>query len=210
MMMMHDATCAASLESCLTNESCQRILNLLRGYLDSLRHERGNLASFWLMYVDVVETLLGLIRADREGDWNLHLASTRKMIPWCFAMEKTNYARYVPVCFALLCFGAAATPGITKDLQSACDKGEEVFKTYMEKLEAGSGFHDPIKKLNLQMFSSLQKSAVIKAGANREVVLKADNRVFGQMLLITQNRKLDIKEVRVSSRTKIMGITKCR
>ena len=54
----------------------------------------------------------------------------------------------------------------------------------MEKLESGSGFYDPIKKLKLQTFSVWQKRTVFKAGTNRELVLKADNRVFGQMLLI--------------------------
>ncbi|KAG1651588.1 hypothetical protein GQR58_026913 [Nymphon striatum] len=40
------------------------------------------------------------IRADREGDWYLHLASIKSMIPWCFAMVKTNYSRYLPVYYA--------------------------------------------------------------------------------------------------------------
>ena len=59
----------------------------------------------------------------------------------------------------------------------------------------GSGFYDPIKKLKLQTFSVLRKRTVCKAGTNRELVLKADNQVFGQMLLIAQKRKLDMKDV---------------
>ena len=39
--------------------------------------------------------LLGLIRASRDADWILHLASIRTMIPWCFAYDKVNYARYL-------------------------------------------------------------------------------------------------------------------
>ena len=57
------------------------------------------LAVFWMNYIDIVEILLGLIRADREGNWSLHLAHIQKMIPWCFAMDKTNYSRYLPVYF---------------------------------------------------------------------------------------------------------------
>ena len=62
------------------------------------------------------------------------------------------------------------------------------------KLEKGTGFYDPIKKLKLKTFSSLKKGTVIK-GTEKEIVLKADNRVFGHMLLIAQNRKLDMKQV---------------
>ena len=46
------------------------------------------------------EILLGIIRASREGNWPLHLISVRKMIPWSFAYDRTNYARYLPVYFA--------------------------------------------------------------------------------------------------------------
>ena len=52
-----------------------------------------------MIYLDLVEILLGLIRTDREGNWTLHLACIRKMIPWCSATDKTNYVRYLPVCF---------------------------------------------------------------------------------------------------------------
>ena len=67
--------------------------------------------------------------------------------------------------------------------------------TFIGKLETDNGFHDPIKKLNLQTFSSMKKSTVVKIGTDKEVVLKADNRLYGQMLLIAQNRKLDMRDV---------------
>ena len=99
-MVMHNDTSAATLESCINDESCQRISHLFRGYLDNLRHDSGHLAKFWMMYIYMVEILLGLIRADRIGDWYLHLAKVKAMIPWCFAMDKTNYYRYLSVYYA--------------------------------------------------------------------------------------------------------------
>ena len=39
--------------------------------------------------------VLGLLRASREGNWDLHLTAIRMMIPWCFAYDKVNYARYL-------------------------------------------------------------------------------------------------------------------
>ncbi|KAG1713911.1 Lactosylceramide 1,3-N-acetyl-beta-D-glucosaminyltransferase [Nymphon striatum] len=91
--------------------------------------------------------------------------------------------------------GAAATSAITSDLLKARSKGEEAFKIHKERLESGSGFFDPIKKQNLQTFTVLQKNIVVNAGTNREMILKADNRVFGNMLLIAKSRKLDMKDV---------------
>ena len=41
----------------------------------------------------------------------------------------------------------------------------------------------------------MKKSTVVKIGTNKEVVLKADNRLYGQMLLIAQNWKLDMRDV---------------
>jgi len=38
--------------------------------------------------------------ASCERDWNLHLASVRAMIPWCFAYDRLNYARYLPYYYA--------------------------------------------------------------------------------------------------------------
>ena len=38
----------------------------------------------------------------REGNWQLHLFAIRKMIPWCFAYDRLNYARYKPTYYAQL------------------------------------------------------------------------------------------------------------
>jgi len=44
-----------------------------------------------MSYLDMVEILLEMIRASREGNWPLHLHAIR-MIPWCAAYDKVNYA----------------------------------------------------------------------------------------------------------------------
>ena len=53
--------------------------------------------AFWNSYLELVEILLLFIRATREGNWSLHLSSVRDMIPWYFAYDRVNYARYMPV-----------------------------------------------------------------------------------------------------------------
>ena len=34
------------------------------------------------------------VRAEREGDWPLHLAAVQQMLPYFFASGHVNYARY--------------------------------------------------------------------------------------------------------------------
>ena len=54
-----------------------------------------------MSYIDLVENVvLGLLRSSREGNWNLHLNAIRSMIPWCFAYDKVNYARYLTAYYA--------------------------------------------------------------------------------------------------------------
>ncbi len=60
----------------------------------------GSLSAFWISYVDMVETILGFIRAAREGNWLLHLSCVLKLIMWSFANDKLNYAWYLPIYYA--------------------------------------------------------------------------------------------------------------
>lgn len=90
----------ASLKQVLQNRSCAHIIYLFEVYLEFLRVGNGSLSTFWLSYLDIVEILLGLLRASREGHWMLHLASICAMIPWCFAYDRLNYACYLPYYYA--------------------------------------------------------------------------------------------------------------
>jgi hypothetical protein len=53
-----------------------------------------------MSYIDMVETLLGLIRSSREGNWLMHMAFIRSMIPWSLVYDKRNYAKYLTVYYA--------------------------------------------------------------------------------------------------------------
>lgn len=120
---LHDNICAKELDAVLKNESCQRTLFLFDEYLNTLKENRGELASFWMTYISMVEILLGLLRADREGDWLLHISSIRDMIPWCFAMDRTNYARYLPVYYAQMTHLEVQCPDL---YQHFCEGGFSV------------------------------------------------------------------------------------
>ena len=99
-----------SLKQIHENCSCTCIMELFGVYIKLLRGGNGNLSTFWLSYMDMTDILLGLIRASREGDWMLHLASVRAMIPWCVAYDRLNYARFLPCyCAHILCLSLPHT-----------------------------------------------------------------------------------------------------
>ena len=56
--------------------------------------------SFWHEYLQMVDILLHFIRAERTGHWELHLSSLAAMIPYFFAYDRMNYARYATVYLA--------------------------------------------------------------------------------------------------------------
>jgi hypothetical protein len=306
--------------------------SLFQEYLNHLRHDNGALSSYWMSYVDMVgDLLLGLLRSSREGDWALHMSTIHAMIPWCFAYDKVNYARYLPVYYAdmsnmstqypdiynnfldgrfsvqlgsnnpfvkisvdqtteetvnkdtktsggvrkyslnpnavsrfyltaeyrsaylrqfrnmigmiksglhhadlqkprilkdeaavtsvvetldnwinpfaedaqdiiSLSTSIAATSDISNDLLKAQQFGEQSFQKFredrLEKETPTIRFHDPIKKHKLKTFSDLTKKTRRTTVNGKDVILKADRKLFGQMILIAQTRKeLSMKEV---------------
>lgn len=88
-------------------------------FLDHLRTSNGDLSAFWMSYVDMVEDIiLGLLRASREGNWELHLNAIRALIPWDFAYDRTNYARYLPVYYA--------------QMSALCETHPEVYEAFRD------------------------------------------------------------------------------
>ena len=97
----HDEVSQTSFTELMDDLYLTRILQLFQEYLDSLRNGHP-LAAFWVSYLNMAEIMLVLLRAAREGDWLLHLASIRAMIPWCIAYDKLNYARFLPCYYATM------------------------------------------------------------------------------------------------------------
>ena len=70
------------------------MLDLFKLYSEE---DNGPLRRFWRSYLEMVSLLLTFIRATREGNWPLHLECIREMLPWYFAYDHVNYARYLPL-----------------------------------------------------------------------------------------------------------------
>ena len=53
------------------------------------------LSAFWMSYIHIIDNVvLGLLLASHEENWSLHLNATECMLPWHFAYNKVDYARY--------------------------------------------------------------------------------------------------------------------
>ena len=56
------------------------------------------------------------IRATRQVDWDLHLSAFRSMIPWFFACDKVNYARYGSAYWLEMTSLEKTHPGLSADI----------------------------------------------------------------------------------------------
>ena len=61
---------------------------------------KSKMFAFWEQYGDMINTLLQFIKAERAGNWDLHLSAVATMVPHFFAMDRPNYARWLPVYLA--------------------------------------------------------------------------------------------------------------
>ncbi len=56
---------------------------------------KSNTSKVWIgVLIKPVFIMMSFIRAEREGDWPLHLAAFRQMMPYFFAAGHVHYARY--------------------------------------------------------------------------------------------------------------------
>ena len=102
----------AVFDTVLNSQSCSRILYLFNVYLTFLHDGgNGNIAAFWMTYLNMVDIMFGLIRAAREGDWSLYLSS--------FTYDKINYARYLTVYYAQMMHLEQNHPGVHANMTSS-------------------------------------------------------------------------------------------
>ena len=106
----------------------------------------------------------------------------------------TNHFGNDPSDLGSISTGTVASPGVSTDLLAAREKGEHAYKEFeQQRMQKGNCFHDPIKKIKLKTFTAMKiKQAT---GKTKENVIKADRRLFGNMVLIAQSRKLEMRAV---------------
>jgi len=60
-------------------------------------HNNSETFAFWDSFVEMVSILKDLVRADREGSWQLHLQSIQSALPVFAGCDWTNYFRWASV-----------------------------------------------------------------------------------------------------------------
>ena len=56
---------------------------------------KSRTAKMWVdVFIKPVLIMMVYVRAEREGDWPLHLQAVKLMMPYFFASKHINYARY--------------------------------------------------------------------------------------------------------------------
>ena len=125
----------------------------------SENQERSKLFAFWDEYCSMVTTLLQFLKAERTGNWKLHLSSTAAMLPQFFAMDRQNYARYLPVYLA--------------DMQKLELTHPEVYKEFAEGNHSISRSGQPFSQVSTDM--ALEQS------------INADSKSSGGVIGISQS-----------------------
>ena len=89
-----DTMNAARFEALKSESSFEQLFNSYLNLRIKLGSSNFSLQRFWLSYLEVRELLLSLIYSVRLGKWDLLLECIRSIIPFTFADDHINYARY--------------------------------------------------------------------------------------------------------------------
>ena len=125
---------------------------------ETCKSESGTFA-FWDEFIDMIEILLRFIRAEREAIWELHIESLSHMIPYFFAYDRINYARWASVYLA--------------DMKSLQNTAKPVYEEFM------NGNH-PVKRAP-GTFNQVWTDLTLEQSVNR------DSKVKGGIVGFTQN-----------------------
>jgi len=84
-----------SIDELQTQNSVQTAIATIQQSLDDASM-RSRTCKLWAQYLDIVNLIQMFIRAERSGDWNLHLVTIRKLIPFFHAASTTqNQLRFI-------------------------------------------------------------------------------------------------------------------
>ena len=79
------------LESACGNSVFQSVEERLQRYKNDLARSRT--ARLWLLYLEMISVLKQFIKAKNEGNWNLHLHSMSRMLPFFAASGHNLYTK---------------------------------------------------------------------------------------------------------------------
>lgn len=102
---------------------------------------KSHLFAFWNEYITMVLLLLQFLKAERTGDWSLHITATSEMTTFFFAMDRQNYAKWLPIYLA--------------DMAALSSKHPLVHKEFFDGNHSVSRSNDPCSKVSTDMALNL-------------------------------------------------------
>ena len=62
--------------------------------------EKSQMFLYWNMFIsNIAPVCRDLTRRFREANWELHMSAVSRTIPLCFAFDRVNYKRWLPLCY---------------------------------------------------------------------------------------------------------------
>ena len=92
--------CQDKFEGLMNSDKVIDYMNIVLDYVDKLSESEGNLAKFWLSFIEMAKILLNLLTATQSGNWHLFLGTIRDILPYTFTYDDINYSRYLTVMLA--------------------------------------------------------------------------------------------------------------
>ena len=90
-----DRASATSLTQQLESEHITKLQALQQEFTAAGRAQSATFA-YWDTFMQGVGILLRLLRAERDGLFELHLIAVCETMPWCRAADRGNYVKYLP------------------------------------------------------------------------------------------------------------------
>lgn len=143
---------------------------------------------FAQQYLNMIELLLQFQRAEREGNWNLHLSTCARMIPYMFACDHVNYSRWL-------------TEYVTNMLQLP-QLAPDIYNYFMQGHHSLSRTGNPFSKVSSDML--LEQSINCDAKSKGGIIGFSLNAAANSRWFLTRHMKAEIS----SNLKKMAGINK--
>ena len=183
-----------------SQESLEKFLNNTEQFNEDMKEyenekKENSTFTFWKQYMEMVQILHLFIRAEREGNWKLHIDASQKMLPYMATYDHVNY----------MCWGII----YLADMMNLHETALEVYQQFMEGnfvVEESEGrFNQVSVDLGLEHINKLCKVAggIVgitrsKAALNRWMLtcceLSRLSDEIRQQAGLTANRRLIQKE----------------
>ena len=147
------------------NESLTTKYNKFIDYRFKMEKEQP-LQRFWMSFLEMVELLLNTIYALRSGDWLLLIECIKLILPYTFAYDHVNYARYLSAMLGDMLQLPQRFPDVYKEFLNG---------NFVTKLTDGS------------KFSRVETDKVI------EMTLNKDTKTPGKLFLLWRVCKTDTR-----------------